>query len=147
MSEPVAVISLAYAEPLPTGSRVWRGIVRVCHPLALFGCVVAWVLLVFVDVETVVFTGPVLLALGVVLTISGVMAHSRRAMAFGIAHAAICLLFFGLVLLADWRPNDAEWPFAVMGGIYTTVSMALAAAPWVRRSFKDPLVKGTPVTS
>lgn len=129
MSEPIPVISLAYAEPTAEPSRAWRGIVRVCHPLALLACAVAWVLLAAIDVESVMFMGPLLLVLGVLLTIGGVTAHDRRAMTFGIAHASVCLLFFGLVNVLEWGPNDAELPFAVMGGAYTLAVLAWAFAP------------------
>ena len=133
MSEPIPVIPLTYAGPAAEPSRAWRGIVKVCHPLALLACAVAWVLLVAVHVESVVFMGPLLLVLGVLLTVGGVMAQDRRAMGFGIAHASICLLFFGLVNVLEWGPSDAELPFTVMGGAYTLIVLALASASGLRR--------------
>jgi hypothetical protein len=108
--------------------------VRIVHPLALLACAIAWLLIVFVEVESVLFTGPVILTLGVLLIIGGALARDARAVAFGIAHAFICVLFFLLVNLFGWSPGQAKQPFTVMGASYTCVAVALAVVAPVRTS-------------
>ncbi len=40
---------------------------------------------------------------------------------------AICILFVALVNVRRWSPNDAEWPFTIMGGVYALFATAAAA--------------------
>ena len=127
MVEPVPVIPLEYAKPAAPASRTWRTIVLVCHLLALSCCVIAWLLILLVDVESVIGTGPALFALGLLLIIGGAIVRSGVALGFGAAHVAICLLFFGLVNLLDWSPGDAEGPFEAIGGAYTATALIAAA--------------------
>lgn len=121
---PVPVLPLEYAPPPTARGRVWRGILRVCLPLGLLTCVVGVALIYGVDVESVVGTGPVLFAVGLLTLLAGLYARNRVAVAVGAGHCGICLLFFGLVNLLEWRPDDAHFPFLVMGAVYT---LAVAA--------------------
>jgi hypothetical protein len=134
MSDPVPVIPLAYARPdaePPALRGAWGRAVRVCHVLALLCCAVGWALLAFVDVETVVVSGPVLFVLGLVLIVAGGVTRSWRAVGFGAAHVGVCILFVALVNLRHWSPRQAEAPFTIMGSAYTSAAV-FTALLWPR---------------
>ena len=134
MAEPVPVIPLAYEPPQPPDWQTWRAILRVCHPVALVVCALAWCLLVFVKVESVLLTGPALLTLGVLLVIGGALTGNARSLRFGVGHVSICVLFFLLVNLLEWAPSDSEQPFALLGGLYACAAVGWAIVPQLRAS-------------
>lgn len=89
-------------------------------------CVIAAteLLIVFYDVEIVIFAGPIICAIalaGIILAIRG--KYPPLAL-LGTAHIAVSLLFVGLVNTLSWSPSEAERPFAVMGGVYALGSFA-----------------------
>src|SRR4051794_31757055 len=98
MQDPVPVIPLEYAEPAADGTtRFWR---RFAGATLVFGwatAAVALCLVAFVDVETVLGTGPLLLATGVLLTVAGLLSRWPLAAVAGGGHCAVCLLFLLLV--------------------------------------------------
>jgi len=82
-------------------------------------------LIAFYDVEVVMCTGPIMAVLAlIVIILSRVGGHPALAL-LGLANIAVCLLFFGLVVLLDWSPSEAETPFTVMGFAFT-----LGTLPW-----------------
>jgi hypothetical protein len=122
--QPIPVIPLEYAEP----EHVVRpAFLRVTHVVALACCVVGWLLILAVSVETVIVTGPVLFAAGVALFVGGMIHHDRRSAVFGVSHMSICVLFVLLVNVLRWSPAQATLPFAIMGAAYTTVAVGVAA--------------------
>lgn len=115
--EPTPVIPLPYAHIGPPAPALLR--LRIVAATASAVCLIATVLIITVDVESVVITGPLIFILGVLLLIRAVRANAPRYMILGALHCAICLLFFMLVQLLHWGPPDASKPFAVMGTLYT----------------------------
>src|SRR5689334_5441589 len=93
-------------------------------------CVLAWLLILYPTVETVLVSGPLIFALGAALLIVAWQTKSPRHMILGAAYCAICLLFFMLVQQFKWGPGTARTPFAVMGGAYA--GAAAAATIWVQ---------------
>lgn len=81
---------------------------------------------IFFNVETVLFTGPALLALGIYLVVSGAMRRNFWVAVAGVMHVGVCALFFGLVQLRGWGPSQAEAPFAAMAIIYLWPALVLA---------------------
>jgi hypothetical protein len=112
---PIPVIPLDYAKPAEAGRRRY---LRVAEIVSITACVIAWAFLTFVDVESVLVSGPVLFLLGAALFVGGLVHRDRRSVVFGAAHASVCLLFVGLVNLFGWGPSEAKHPFALLGGIY-----------------------------
>jgi len=100
--------------------RRWRAAMRVLLVIGLFLSVGAWIALL-VQVETVIFSGPVLVLAGVGTLLAGWRGSYRPAAYVGAAHVAISLLFFVLVNLLQWGPGDARLPFAWMGFGYVAV--------------------------
>lgn len=118
---PVPVLPLEYAPPASIAGRVWRRIVLVCLALGLLTCVVGVIVILAYDVESVVVTGPVLFVIGMLTLLGDLLTRKGVAAIVGGAHCGICLLFFLLVNLLQWSPNEAHSPFLVMGTIYTLV--------------------------
>ena len=118
---PVPVLPLEYAPPESSGGRVWRRIVLVCLALGLLTCVVGVILIFAYDVESVVITGPILFAIGLLTLLGDLFTRKGVAAVVGGGHCGICVLFFALVNLLRWSPRDAHFPFLVMGTIYTLV--------------------------
>jgi hypothetical protein len=108
----------------------WVGWARRLMVMSWLCCAVAW-LLIFHNVRTVCWTGPIILLLGLLLSLIARCQSYRGAVAIGVCHCAVCLLFFGLVRILNWSPDQATFPFAVMGGTY--VAATLAAVIWAWR--------------
>ena len=88
---------------------------------------IGW-LLMFVDVETVVVTGPTLCATGLLLALVGWRVRLMPAVLLGVGHCSICVLFVMLVNVRNWSPSEATLPFRIMAGMYTFFVAAPATA-------------------
>ena len=121
MGDPLRVIPLEYAKPDDAARRLrrWRWISQCCLILSWVCCAVALALIVYVEVESVLVTGPILFLLGLALLIGGVAMRRPLTASIGAAHCGVCVLFFALVNLLQWSPREAKWPFSVMGAVYT----------------------------
>src|SRR5262245_12079483 len=116
--QPMPVIPLEYEHPtVAAAARPGRAL-RVLAIVTWTACVVAWALIVNVDVETVVASGPIIAILGGMLGIRGLLERRYGFAVLGAAHIAICLLFVVLVNLFQWSPRDADKPFTVMGAMH-----------------------------
>ena len=125
MPEPIPVIPLDYAHSPGTreGGR-WALALRWLLPAGMLCCAVAWGLIRF-EVESVLFTGPVLLGTGVATLLGGLRTRRWLCRVIGAAHCGIVVLFVSLVNVRNWSPGQAELPFTLMGLLY----MALVAYP------------------
>lgn len=90
-----------------------------------FCCAMAWLLIVLVDIESVLVTGPLIFLMGAILILLSRNPRFVRGMALGFCHIFVCLLFFGLVQVFHWRPGQAHAPFALMGLCYVTMTIML----------------------
>ncbi len=121
------------------------------EPALLWGLTAAWIgwascaaalwLIVFVHVESVLVTGSVIAVSGLIAAYLGRRAKYVPLQLLGFANFGVCLLFFALVYLLSWNPDEAKDPFTVMGAMYvlTTFPCVLMATinaprvvdPWV----------------
>ena len=124
---PIPVIPLEYAQTDPSLRRDRIG-VRVCLVLAAVACLGGWGL-IFVDTETVVVSGSVLLLAGFGLFVFSLRTRFRPGMALGLAHCALPALFVGLVNGLGWGPQTAHVPFLVMGAFYNVV-VSITGTVW-----------------
>ncbi len=104
--------------------------------VAWFACALAEVLIVFYDVESVIVTGPIILVLGLIGILIARFAGYLALALVCCGNALVCLLFFGLVVLLDWSPSEAETPFVVMGLLYVvgTLPIVCSLARWAPRA-------------
>lgn len=93
--------------------------------LGWIACAVALLLIILYEVESVLVTGPIITLHGLLAVFLGIAGGYLPVILLGAADCAICLLFFGLVLLLNWSPGDAHLPFAIMGFLYTAGTLPL----------------------
>ena len=125
--EPVPAIPLQYADPELHPHPRRRAAARVCTLIGWLCCLVALCLILY-EVESVIFTGPVIVLSGVLMTVSGSLTRDLRVALLGAAHCAVCVLFVALVNWRNWDPGDARLPFLGMGTVYTG---ATALPTWI----------------
>jgi len=103
------------------------------QPVLLWGLAAGWMgclvclatllLIQYVDVESVMVTGPIIMVLGMLVAYLGSSGRYWQLTVLGLAHCGVCLLFFGLVVILRWTPSDAKVPFTLMGLVYGTASL------------------------
>jgi energy-converting hydrogenase Eha subunit E len=96
-----------------------------------FVCMTALLLIVLVEVESVLVTGPILMTLGIAATVLGGVLRYWRMSLLGLAYIGVCLLFFGLVVSLGWGPRESKIPFVAMGTLFTIASLPFVV--WVAR--------------
>ena len=122
MSQPLPVIPLEYEHPqVAAVARPGRAL-RVCVILAWAACVLAWMLIVGVDVISVIATGPIIALLAGMVAVRGLIERRAGFTVLGAAHLGICLLFIVLVNLFRWSPGEAQKPFTVIGALHVVAS-------------------------
>jgi hypothetical protein len=124
MSETLPAIPLQYQSPIRRPRRRWLSLGRWAVLIAWPMCLLAWFLL-FVEVETVLVTGPVILLLGLVAIIGGIVHRSWWLVVIGVWHVTLCLLFVALVNLRHWSPDDSRDPFIIMGLVHLILTLSL----------------------
>jgi hypothetical protein len=125
--------AMPQAEPLAY-PRWLRPVVRGLLYTAVGWCLIAWGL-IWVEVETVLGTGPALTILGILIMAAG-WKVDVRAVLIGAAHCGICVMFVLLVNLYVWSPADAHQPFVVMGVIYIVALIPITI--WVAHTLPPP---------
>ena len=99
-------------------------------------CLGGWVRMLK-EVRSVVISGPLILAVGVVILIGGAVTGRRSAIVIGACHCGIVALFVGLVNLLHWSPHNAEAPFMVMGTIHCAAMLFPTVAYTLRWRKRD----------
>ena len=127
MSQTTARVTLGVRSSWPVTVAVWS------LAIAWGVCAIAWVLIVSVDVESVMITGPIVFALGIVAVTTGFSRRYGSSILLGACHVSIVNLFVLLVNIFAWSPSDAETPFAAMGLIYVIVTAPLTVWVWRHR--------------
>jgi hypothetical protein len=115
---PMSVIALEYEHPAVAAAARPSRMARVSVIAAWSVCAIAWVLIMAVDVETVIVTGPIIATLGLMILIRGIIERRAPFTVLGASHLGICLLFVVLVNLFRWSPAEATKPFVAMGTVY-----------------------------
>jgi hypothetical protein len=136
MSNPIPVLPLEYAHvghpPRPLGRVRWLAL------LSWLSCLLAWMLIMAFSVESVIGTGPLIFALGLLMLLAAFAVGAVKYMILAASHCAICLLFFVLVWRLQWSPREATDPFILMGGIYTTISGLATLLIWQSSKLAHP---------
>ena len=118
MSDPTPILPLQYATPetnRDSGStKAVRGLARLCWVLALLGTIA-----MFIEVESVILTGPLLATAGGTLLGLSISRRDKRGRFLATAHVFVCFIFFILVAAFSWSPGDAREPFQAMSIVYT----------------------------
>ena len=75
----------------------------------------------FVDVETIVITGPILSIFGIFGTIACVRKRYNFGVWIGASGPAICLAIFLIIQLFNWGPTEAQEPVPLIGAVYMAI--------------------------
>ena len=78
-----------------------------------------------VEIESIVWSGPALAAIGVALAYTARPLHSFAVTAFGLSGPMLAAFGAGLIAAFGWGPNSAKVPITSLIAIY-----ALIAVPW-----------------
>ena len=122
MTEPRPVIPLEYADAAADRAarrrHIWLRVGRFTCFGAWMWALAAWAVVFQLKVESVLFTGPVLFVLGLVIVLAGVLAPRTLFVLLGASHCALCVLFAVLVNVNHWGPGAAWRPFSLLGAVY-----------------------------
>jgi hypothetical protein len=109
----------------PDSSGRLARLLRLAMVAAAIDGIVAWLLL-FVEVESVLVTGPILCVLGAILVLGSLPIRFRQGWILGAIHCGICGLLVILVNTLNWGPGHAKIPFINIGAIYLVGTLPLA---------------------
>ena len=134
--EPLPVIPLQYAHVGVTmrSPKLLLGFTIA----AWLSCVAAWVLIVFYEIESVIVTGPLITAMGILLMIVAIRDRAMGHVFLATAHIAICVLLWMLVILFHWSPQAAFDPFVIIGAAYIAGSGIASARLAQKTSRRQP---------
>jgi len=114
----------------PSRRSSWVRRVRASSWVAWIISVVAWILIVAVDVESVMCTGALTLLIGIYQIRPRLFREYRPLWALGIAECGVVILFISLVNIFSWSPSDAEVPFTLMGALFVLTTLPLVIHAW-----------------
>lgn len=104
-------------EPAPRGAYFW---VRLWISLQMLVAVVGTVA-AFVDVETIVATGPILSIVGIFGTIASVRRRFHFGTLVSVSGPAVSVAIFLIIFLLNWSPGRAQEPVPLIGAVYMAI--------------------------
>lgn len=104
---------------------------------------VAYLLIVLVDIESVVVSGPFEFIIGLAILIMAANKEHWLGVAVGSAMIAVSMMLAILVNALAWSPREALVPFLYIGGIYLLFTTPLFILAWrtvpsVRQEWQCP---------
>ncbi|MBI4853952.1 MAG: hypothetical protein HY819_19315 [Acidobacteria bacterium] len=109
--------------------------------LIQIGAIVFALIAAFVEIRTILLTGPILSSIGGVIAWTSYQYRSRLGMVWGLSAVAITLFCLGLILIFEWSPSDAQTPIQIIGLIYTILILPITLTILLHLRRKNP--KGT----
>jgi hypothetical protein len=104
-------------ESVPRGAYFWvRSFIVLQMLVAVVGTAAA-----FVDVETIVITGPILSIFGIFGGIACVRKRYGFGALIGASGPVICLAIFLIIQLFSWGPSEAQEPVPLIGAVYMAI--------------------------
>ena len=104
-------------ERAPRGAYFWvRSFIIMQMLIAVVGTAAA-----FVDVETIVATGPILSVFGIFGTIACVRKRYDFGALIGASGPVISVAIFLIIQLFNWGPTEAQEPVPLIGAVYMAI--------------------------
>jgi hypothetical protein len=100
--------------------RFWALLLWVIHVLAILGAMAG---VGGLDVESILVTGPLLVATGLALAIVTRPVGSLTALLFGLSAPAVCAIVAFAIAALRWDPPEAERPVLVIAQLYMILSV------------------------
>lgn len=91
----------------------------------------------FIDVESIVITGPVLTVLGLITLFLAVRTDVGTGFVVGISGPAIAVLCFALIYSQNWSPGDASRPIPLIGTAYAFAAVPLCVVTFLRATSRQ----------
>ncbi|MEQ9410271.1 MAG: hypothetical protein RIK87_21220 [Fuerstiella sp.] len=105
----------------PRDASSWLRLGAVLQAIATVAAVVA----AFVDIESIVFSGPVASVIGWFVAINGLKCRRPAATAFGLSATAMTIVTFLLINFMGWSPSDAQGPLPPLIVWYALIALPL----------------------
>jgi len=93
--------------------------------LGAVSVVIAYLCIIFIDVETVLGTGPAIAIMGLIVIGFATRYKHKSGMIDGISLVTIVVLTTAITWLLDWSPGEAKAPFLIIGGTYLLAQMGI----------------------
>jgi hypothetical protein len=77
------------------------------------------------EIETIVVSGPLLSAVGVLITVLAAARRLRQSVGFGLAVPAISMVCFALIHVFEWAPHQAQTPIGALLAVFAFASLPL----------------------
>ena len=106
--------------------------------LIQIGAMLFALIAVFIEIRTILLTGPILSAIGGVIAWSSYQYRSRLGMIWGLSAVTLTLFCLSLILIFGWSPSDAQTPIQIIGLIYTILILPIALTILLHLRRKNP---------
>ncbi len=93
---------------------------------------------IFIEIRTILLSGPILSSIGAVIAWSSYRCKSRLGIVWGLSALGITLFCIGLILTFNWLPQDAEFPIRIIAIIYTLLVLPLGITILLHLNRKNP---------
>lgn len=102
----------------------------------------------YVEIHSIVGTGPVLAVVGIVVTVLAYRMRSRWGMTLGVSGPVFSLFIFLLINILEWGPDAAEIPVPILGTAYLATTAIVAVIVMLeirsRKTWTESLPSGVP---
>ncbi len=135
---------------IATASSRLRTLFIYCAAGGWLTCLVGVVLIPLIDVESIMFTGPIILAMGLAMLALTTRLRYTLGRIWAGALIALTVGVFLMIVLLSLSPSEAYWPVFMIGSAFTFISAPLAYLtcrscpsgfqPWQCRACGYPLI-------
>lgn len=124
----------------------WRGRRAAAKVVAIMFAILAWIsvlvttiIVIAVDVEVILGMGPLIVGLALAMIVPGFFLRSKRVLLLMMAHVAVCVGVFLMIVLLRLNQREAFVPTAIIGAVWTVLSFPLTVFLfWVRLPQHNP---------
>jgi hypothetical protein len=109
--------------PPRTAREKWAIALAIAQLLVMFVAVIA----AWVNVESIIGTGPALSIIGLALAIVSMPCRSWIVLSFALSGPLVCMLGALLIARLHWGPSEASRPIAVLLSVYFVAALPLSA--------------------
>ena len=92
----------------------------------------------FVEIRTILLSGPMLSAIGLVVAWTSYRCDKRLGIVVGLSGFLITLFCISLILIFNWLPQEAETPIRIIGLIYSFLVLPLGITILLHLNRRNP---------
>lgn len=106
--------------------------------LIQIGAIICSIIGIFIEIRTILLSGPILSAIGGVIACSSYRCKSRLGVFWGLSAILITLFCLSLILIFGWLPQDAETPIRIIAIVYSLLVLPLGITILLHLKRKNP---------